>query len=353
VKGFAAFLLVLAASTAASRAHADAVFDAALKAEVDLRAEENGLDEANRKLDTEWHALVAAIDKSEPLEVDIKAYCEANKDKSDKDDACRVEPVGRPFTGKLKPSANVSATFAFERWCPKQAEDAKEEPAKSRWDACAAFVKARNARTQQKLEVENAKKNRDKVLEDSRKASSPASSLEARIAGARQGRCATAYCFGGTDGTKYAFEPVVDLPIGLTWAIGNGTLANHINASGLDVRLNAGARFWFAYDLVSVAVLLFQPSLTTSDEITVPGATEPFGSEAVRRPYPSIAFGFAGDLFLLTVSYDQLRNVRSNGSHDPNFLPDEVLSRTVTFGLYLAPLTAARNGIGASVGGKE
>jgi hypothetical protein len=178
----------------------------------------------------------------------------------------------------------------------------------------------------------------------------PSRTLADRLRGAREVRCYTAYCWGG-DGTKYGVEPILDLPIGISWALGSGSLANYINANRVDVSVSAGLRVWFAYDIASVGVLIARPSLSNQASIELEHSDVAFQSAAVSRPFPTLVLGFWGDVFSLTASYDQLRNTDGSGAADPNYLPNAVLSRTVVLGLSINPFTAARNAVGAAGAG--
>lgn len=332
------FLAVLALlSSFGTDARADAAFDAAIDAQTKLGAAQKVLNEK-----------VAALDSASSVLV-TKAKVKTSDEGKSLDGWCKTQTT--PLCGKLTASDATETsreaalqkdvkknTYPLSEWCDKGGDST----------ICKPFVDAEAAVKSAKDDVASATEDLDKAKAEYAKSVQSTTGLGARLAGARKARCLTAYCWGGPTGTKFAFEPILDLPIGLTWALGNGALARHINASGLDVRLNAGIRIWFANDIVSVGVVLFQPALTSPSSIHFEGISQDLGSDAIRRPYPSLALGFAGDIFLLTVSYDQLRNTTSSGSFDKNYLPDEVLSRSFTFGLYLAPFTTARNGIGAS-----
>lgn len=178
----------------------------------------------------------------------------------------------------------------------------------------------------------------------------PNRSLPDRLRGAREVRCYTAYCWGG-DGTKYGIEPILDLPVGISWAIGNGALANYINANRVDVAVSAGLRVWFAYDVVSVGVLIARPSLNNQASIELEYSDVKFPRAAVNRPFPTLVLGLWGDVFAITASYDQLRNTDGSEAVDPNYLPNEVLSRAVVLGLSINPFTAVRNAVGHSRAG--
>jgi hypothetical protein len=174
------------------------------------------------------------------------------------------------------------------------------------------------------------------------------SRLPARLAGVRRARCATAYCWGGDDGREKAIEPILDLPVGMYWGVGGSALADYVNANNIKIQFNAGLRYWFSYDVMSVGILLAQPDLTgTTSTISFRGKS--LANSQMRRPYPTLVIGFAGDILQLSISYDELRNA-SSSSQDflPEFRPNQTLSRAVVFGIAITPLTAARNGIGAS-----
>ena len=312
---------------------ADPLWEELVGAEGKLMAEQVTLATEREELNEAWENLVAAVNKAQEARKNLAAWCQEEGAPS----WCKTVTEESNLTVVLTPPDAPSEEYPLRSWCAKQ-----------QLTECTTFAKALDEYQGQKRKTVAAEEVRNAARRKVVTASKPAATLPDRLAAARRSRCATAYCFGGATGDRYALEPVLDLPIGLTWAIGNGVLARHVNSNGLDVRLNAGVRFWAEYDLVSIAVLLFQPSLTSPREIHYPGLEQPLGNEAIRRPYPSLAIGFVGDILLLTLSYDQLRNVRSNGGHDPNFLPNEVLSRAFTFGLYLAPITTARNGLGVA-----
>ena len=130
-------------------------------------------------------------------------------------------------------------------------------------------------------------------------------------------------------------------------------MAHYINASNIKIQFNAGLRYWFAYDVMSVGILLAQPDLTeTSGGIDFRNRVLP--TSQVRRPYPTFVVGVWGDILQLSVSYDELRNApASSANHVPEFAPNTVLSRALTFGVAISPITAARNGIGSSLSSKE
>jgi hypothetical protein len=181
----------------------------------------------------------------------------------------------------------------------------------------------------------------------------PVKTIGDRLAGVRRARCATAYCWGGVDGRKFAVEPTVDLPIGMYWSAGGGALAQYVNANNIKIHAAAGLRYWFAYDAMSIGILLAQPELTEAQS-TVDFKDKSLSTSQVRRPYPTLIVGVWGDIIQLSVSYDELRNPsRSSANYIQDYPANAVLSRAVTFGVALNPVTAARNGVGASVSTTE
>lgn len=170
-------------------------------------------------------------------------------------------------------------------------------------------------------------------------------SLPAALMGATTFRCKMALCWGGK-GAKYAIEPVLDLPFSLTWSMGDGALPGYINSHVVNLEFNAGLRFWFAYDIASVAVFVSEPVIKSGDPILVDGSSFAHGSGSIHRSFPSVGFGFFGDALLLGVSYDVLRNGAADQNQDRNFPPNEVLSRSLTFSLGFSFLNLTRNQIG-------
>lgn len=187
-----------------------------------------------------------------------------------------------------------------------------------------------------------------KALADYQDDTKPADFLSERLAGARRLRCMTAYCFGGHGGSKYAVEPVLDLPVGLVWAMGGGALPSYINSHTVNVEFNAGLRFWLGYDIMSVMVYFSRPLIVGDDPIHVSGSNYPFPPSAVHRPFPSFGIGLAGDVLLLGVSYDELRNGATDATRDMSYPANYVLSRSITFSLGFSLFNAAKNAVGAA-----
>ena len=179
---------------------------------------------------------------------------------------------------------------------------------------------------------------------------SSSSGLVERLGSARRARCYTAYCFGGRDGAKYALEPMLDLPIGTSFALGDGSLSAFTNSLDISIQFSAGLRFWFLYDLASVSIMFAKPVYSGRDTVRLKNSSFEHPTSSIRRIGPSIALGFFGDVLFLGGGYDVLTNGPGT-SGDPNYGPNDVLSRTVTVTLGLAPFAAARNVAGA-FGGK-
>jgi hypothetical protein len=168
-------------------------------------------------------------------------------------------------------------------------------------------------------------------------------SFGARFALARKARCATAYCFGPTDGTDYAFEPLLELPVGTTLAFGDGALARFNNATQISIQFSAGLRFWMFHDMVSIGVYFAQPIYSGDSKVHLEGSPVDYPTTAIRRIGPSGAIGLFGDLLFIGFGWDELRNGSSGSARDPNYAPSQVLSRSLTFQLGIAPFTAVRN----------
>lgn len=176
--------------------------------------------------------------------------------------------------------------------------------------------------------------------------STPRTTLASRLIGTTSFRCKMALCWGGSSGRKFAFEPLLDLPVSLTWSMGDGALPGYINSHLVNLEFNAGLRFWFAHDAASIAVYVSEPIIKSSDPIRVDGSSFSHTAGAIHRSYPSLGFGFFGDSLLLGLSYDVLRNGAADENQDPNFPPNEVLSRSLTFSIGFSFLNMTRNQIG-------
>jgi hypothetical protein len=163
---------------------------------------------------------------------------------------------------------------------------------------------------------------------------------------ARQARCGTALCFGPAN--KFAFEPLVELPIGKTVAFPGSGLGRFINGNDVSLSFNAGVRFWVAWDWVSFAVYFSKPILPADQVIHVMGSPYAYPATGVRRPLPGVGLGLFGDILWVGFDYDQLRN--GNGDQrDPLFPANSIVSRAFVVSFAIAPITALRTGIGSAV----
>jgi hypothetical protein len=170
--------------------------------------------------------------------------------------------------------------------------------------------------------------------------------LKQRLARVLDVRCLTAICWGGPDGRRYGVEPLIDLPVGIVWSVGRGSLSSYINSSAMSVEFNAGLRLWVANDLFSVSAYFAKPVARPGDSIRLRGSQKSHSVDAIHRPYPSVGFGFFGDILHLGIAYDVLVN-RSDERGDPSYPPNEVLSRSISFTLGVSTFTTARNAIAA------
>jgi hypothetical protein len=180
------------------------------------------------------------------------------------------------------------------------------------------------------------------------KGTGPSRYLAERLRAGRALRCLTAYCYGGVDGTKFGIEPVLDLPVGLVWSAGSGALTSYVNSHTVNVEFNAGLRFWVGYDIMSVSIYFSKPLITGSDSIRVAGSSFEHTPSAVHRPFPSLGLGFAGDVLLLGISYDQLRNGSTDGTRDRAYPANAVLSRSLTFSLGFSLFNISKNALAKS-----
>jgi hypothetical protein len=105
-----------------------------------------------------------------------------------------------------------------------------------------------------------------------------------------EARCATAICFDN-GGTKHwlGIEPLVELPIGKSFAMGCTTLSDWVNNHDIRVDLAAGLRIWFFRDVVSFSVYLSKP--LNDSPVRLEGSPFVYPGAAIRRPYPGAAFG--------------------------------------------------------------
>lgn len=170
-----------------------------------------------------------------------------------------------------------------------------------------------------------------------------------------EARCATAICFEN-GGTKYwlGIEPLVELPVGKSFAIGNTTLSDWVNNHEIRVDLAAGLRVWFFRDVVSFSVYLSKA--LNDSPVRLEGSPFVYPGASIRRPYPGAAFGLLFDSLWVGIDRDELRNgdgqapaSGATGSLNPGFPPNEVISSAWTVTIALQPVTAFRTAIGTAV----
>ncbi|MBN2529133.1 MAG: hypothetical protein JXR76_22275 [Deltaproteobacteria bacterium] len=174
---------------------------------------------------------------------------------------------------------------------------------------------------------------------------------------AREARCKTAICGGGTDDTWFAVEPLLDIPMGLTFALPNykrgqwntGPLTDYVNNHDFSISFVAGLRFWFWYDIVSFSIYFSKPVLEREKAIHIKGSDYPHSAANVRRPYPGFAIGLLGDTLWIGFDINELRNGDQTTNMDPNFRPNQVLSRVWTITIGIAPANTLRSGIGTAL----
>jgi|GEM_PF-3356879 len=207
-----------------------------------------------------------------------------------------------------------------------------------------AFVEAER-------KVRAAKRDKAKLETEIQDVRERAKHVRDRLRLAREARCKTAYCFG-EEGTQYAFEPMLELPIGTSVSFGGGALSKFNNGTEFTIQFSAGLRFWFAYDMVSISAFIAKPLYSGEVKLRVPGSDYEHPTTSITRVGPSLALGFVGDLLFLGAGYDELRNGSSATSSDTSFPPNEVLSRSITVTFGIAPFAALRNAAGALGGGR-
>jgi hypothetical protein len=168
-------------------------------------------------------------------------------------------------------------------------------------------------------------------------------------------RCSTAICFNnGSSKNWLGIEPLVELPIGKSSAIGHTSLSNWVNNHDLRVDLAAGVRVWFFRDVISLSVYLSKPLNDTP--VRLEGSPFVYPATSIRRPYPGVALGLLFDSIWLGFDRDELRNgdghdgvQTGSGALNPAYPPNEVISSAWTFTVALQPVTAFRSAIGTAV----
>lgn len=244
--------------------------------------------------------------------------------------------------------ADGKKVAAFLEECDKDLKNAEKDFAlHAQWVAIEAKEEALADRKRELASAQEERRKFKSALAETM-TTAVSQSFTHRTAGIRRIRCLTAFCWGGSDGTKFAVEPILDMPVSMYWAAGESGLARHINATGLQLTIHAGVRFWFAYDKLSLGLILAEPELTKTARFGIDTSDKMFGPEAIYRPWPTLSLGILADVVSVSVSYDQLRNTDGTSAVDPQFRQNQVLSRTVTMGVSINTFTAMRNAFGLS-----
>jgi hypothetical protein len=163
-------------------------------------------------------------------------------------------------------------------------------------------------------------------------------------------RCATAICFDNGQARNWlGIEPLVELPVGMGFALGSSSLADYVNNHDLHVDLAAGARVWLFRDVVSLSVYISKP--LTDASVRLRGSDFVYPGSAVRRPFPGIALGLFFDSIWIGFDRNELRNGggKDSSALNPDFPPNTIASAAWTVTLALQPVTAFRTAIGTGV----
>jgi hypothetical protein len=263
--------------------------------------------------------------------------------------------VATPVPAAPAPAAPAPAAPAPAAPAPAGPAPAAADPNATVIEARATRDAAITARDEQRAKIEQketeieldeaALRKRDQQIEKAKKDLAEFErSLRVELAESRSVRCMTAVCWGD-GGTQYAVEPVVDLPIGIAFAVGGGSLTSYLNANKLSIEFNAGLRFWFWHDRLSVMIFFSKPVLETGDRIRLEGSEFEHPTSSVHRPYPNIGFGFFGDLLQVGIAYDVLVNGDARSDRDPSYRPNQVLSQALIITIGFSTVLTARTAI--------
>ena len=162
-------------------------------------------------------------------------------------------------------------------------------------------------------------------------------------------RCATAICFANGESQYWlGIEPLVELPVGISSALGNTGLAEYINNHELSIDLAAGLRVWLFDDMVSISLYLSKPLIESS--VRVEGSSFVYPGTAVRRSFPGFALGLFFDSIWIGFDRNELRNGDSDNpmAFNPDFAPNVVVSSAWTITVALQPVTAFRTALGTA-----
>jgi hypothetical protein len=170
-----------------------------------------------------------------------------------------------------------------------------------------------------------------------------------------EARCATAICFdNGTTKNWLGIEPLVELPVGKSFAIGHTSLSDWVNNHELHVDLAAGIRIWMFRDIVSFSLYLSKPLSDTP--VRLEGSSFVYPGSSIRRPFPGASIGLLFDSLWIGFDRDELRNGDGQADHDATggslnsaYPPNEVISSSWTVTVAIQPVTAFRTAIGTAV----
>lgn len=152
-------------------------------------------------------------------------------------------------------------------------------------------------------------------------------------------RCISAFCMYGN---WLGIEPLVELPVGKSFALGSGSLNDHVNNFGFKVELAAGLRVWLFRDFLSFAVYLSTP--LSSERVRLAGIPTSFPSSSIHRTYPGIAIGILYDTIWIGFDHDELRNGdgSESGAYSPLFAANSVIAGATVVTVAIQPITAVR-----------
>jgi hypothetical protein len=153
-------------------------------------------------------------------------------------------------------------------------------------------------------------------------------------------RCASALCFSPDH--WLGIEPLFELPIAKSFAVGSSSLAQYVNNHAIALQLAAGIRVWLFRDLISVALYL---SIPLSDSgVRVEGSEFTYPGASIRRPYPGLAIGLLYDIIWISLDHDELRNGDSSNvsAYNPEYPANARVSSCTTLSVALQPVTAVR-----------
>jgi hypothetical protein len=226
---------------------------------------------------------------------------------------------------------------------PTDASGAPEAPAsKPSESAQLADALAATTALQAKLNTLIATETTLKTVAKTQEADDPDHGVNQYLAA----RCMTALCFD--DKSRWlGVEPLIELPVGKSFATGSGSLINYVNNHDIKVDLAAGFRVWMFRDLLSVSLYLSIP--LPGSGIRLVGSSFTYPAASIRRPYPGFAFGLLYDIIWVGIDHDELRNGDSidSSAYNAEYPANARVSSCTTITVALQLVTAARALFGA------